>query len=309
VRPLLALVPVAAALALWLGGAPARAETTGCTTIDSLPATLAAPGHYCLATNLSVTGTGTTAITVSAPNVVLDCNDHRVLAATAGSNAAGVHLEAPAIGAVVRNCRIEGFYYGISSAYSASAQPRSAQLLGNRISRSNLAGIFLYGSGNLIEGNIISDGQRLAAGYPTGIYLPGGDPGDYAVGNVIRGNTVQEFRPPTPTDGSYNLSIGISILYQRNALIEDNTIIGLHARTGGGAYGISSGASRELEVRGNRVLSVAPEAAPFDGGSWAGVFLQGSAEELASNNCTDNLVGHFNGNFTGCGTTSANTGF
>jgi parallel beta-helix repeat protein len=307
-RTLRALVPVVVALAPWLAGAPAHAETTGCTVVSSLPATLSAGGHYCLTDDLSVTGTGTTAITVTSSEVVLDCNDHRILAATPGSNGTGVQIDATAYRVTVRNCRIEGFYYGIGSGYSGAPTPRAAHLVGNTITRSNLAGIFLYGSNNLVEGNTITDGQRLTAGYPTGIYLAGGLPGDYASNNVVRGNLIQDFHPPTPTDGSYNLSLGISVIYQQALLIEDNTIVGLRARTGGGVYGIVSASTRDSEVRGNRILGPPPVAAPYDGGNWAGIFLQGTAEELASNNCADNLVGHFNGNFNGCSSTG-NTGF
>ncbi|MGH8029527.1 MAG: NosD domain-containing protein [Arenimonas sp.] len=296
----------ASVLAIALGVlqvAPAHAETTACTVVASVPVTLSVPGHYCLTANLDASGASTTAITVSASNVVLDCNDHRLRAATAGNTGAGVHLEATAVGAVVRNCRIEDFYYGISSAYSGSPEPRAARLLDNRITRANLHGIFLYGSGHLVEGNTISDGQRLTVGYPTGIYLVGGTTGDYATGNVIRGNTVQDFRPPGPSDGSYNLSIGISVAYQRGAVVEDNTIHGLRSRTGGGAYGIVTASAREMVIQGNRVLSVVPAAAPFDGGNWAGIFLQGTAGELASNRCVDNVVGHFNNNYNGCSAT------
>jgi nitrous oxidase accessory protein NosD len=308
VRPFLALVPVAAALALWLGGAPAHAETTGCTTIASLPATLSAPGHYCLASNLSVTGTGATAITVSAPNVVLDCNDHRLVAATANNSGDGVWLEATAIGTVVRDCRIDGFGYGVASAYSASPEPRAAHLVGNRITRAGLAGIFLYGSGHLVEGNHVSNGQRLGDGSVTGIYLDNAG-GDRADGNIVRGNIVADFRPDRSATAGLNLSVGISLGYQQGAIVEDNTLEGLYGRTGGGVYGISAYQSSNLVLRDNRVLAPPPAAAPFDGGNWYGIFLQGTAEELASNHCVDNLVGHYLTNFSGCGTTSANTGF
>jgi parallel beta-helix repeat protein len=299
---------VLVALALWGAGAPAHAETTGCTTVSSLPATLVAPGHYCLQSDLSVSGAAANGIVITAVNVVLDCNDHRVSAATADNTGAGIMMSDVVSGTVIRNCRVDGFYYGIYSAYSESAEPRKLTISGNRITRSNLAGMFLFGSANLIEGNVISDGRRITNGYPTGIYLLGGASDLYASGNVIRGNVIQDFRPPTPTDGSYNLSIGIQVNYQAGVIIEDNTIVGLRARTGGGTYGIVSSNSREVLVRGNRVLSPPPAAAPYDGGNWSGIFLQGTAEELASNHCAENLVGHFNGNYNGCSSTG-NTGF
>lgn len=295
------------ALALLSAGAAARAETQVCNVIGALPATLATPGHYCLEADLTATGATATGITVSASNVVLDCNDHRLVAGAADNSGNGVWLEATAIGTVVRNCRIEGFGYGIASAYSAGAEPRAAQLLGNRIARAGLAGIFLYGSGHLVEGNHVSDGQRLADGNVEGIYLENGGGTTRATGNVVRGNVIADFRPTHSATVGLNLSIGISLGYQEGTIVEDNTVEGLFGRTGGGVYGISAYQSTDLVLRDNRVLAPPPAAAPFDGGNWYGIFLQGTAEELASHRCVDNLVGHFNTNFSGCNSTG-NTG-
>jgi parallel beta-helix repeat protein len=302
-----AALAAVALVALALAGAPARAETTACTTVASLPATLVVPGHYCLDADLSVTGGAFNGISITAGDVVLDCNDHRISANTADNTAAGVYMSDVVNRTVVRNCRIEGFFYGIASAYHETPEPRGMHIVGNRITGS-LSGLFLYGSGNLVENNTITAGQRFNAGYPTGIYLVGGYPGDYASDNVVRGNVVQDFHPSTPSDTSYNLSIGISLNYQRGAVIEDNTIVGLRARTGGGTFGIVTANTGETLVRGNRVLSPPIGAAPLDGGNWAGIFLQGTAEELASNHCAGNLVGHFNNNYNGCSSTG-NTGF
>jgi parallel beta-helix repeat protein len=292
----------AVALALGLAGAPARAETSVCTAVASLPATLSVPGHYCLDADLSASGASTTAITVTASHVVLDCNDHRLSAATAGNSGDGVWLDATAVGTVVRNCRIEGFGYGIASGYSASPEARAAQLLGNRITRSGVSGIFLYGSGNLVEGNHVSDGQRNGDGNVTGIYLENAG-GDRTSGNVIRGNIVGDFHPTHVASAGLNLSIGISLGYQQGTIVEDNTIEGLYGPTSGGVYGISAYQSANLVLRDNRVLAPPPLPAPFDGGNWYGIFLQGTAEELASHRCVDNLVGHFGTDFNGCNST------
>ena len=305
-RMLRAPAVVVVVLAPWLAGAPAHAETTACTVVSSVPATLSAPGRYCLEADLSATGASATAITVSASNVVLDCNDHRLLAATADNSGYGVWLEATAIGTVVRNCRIDGFGYGVASAYSASPDPRSAHLIGNRITRAGLSGIFLYGSGHLVEGNHVSNGQRLGDGNVSGIYLDNAG-GDRAAGNIIRGNVVADFRPARSATVGLNLSIGISLGYQQGTIVEDNTLVGLYGRTGGGVYGISAYQSSNLVLRDNRVLAPPPAAAPFDGGNWYGIFLQGSAEDLASHYCVDNLVGHYLTNFSGCNSTG-NTG-
>jgi hypothetical protein len=67
---------ISVTVALVLAASPIRAETLRCQEVASLPATIDAPGIYCLKRNLSVTGPlpGIGAITINANNVVLDLN-------------------------------------------------------------------------------------------------------------------------------------------------------------------------------------------------------------------------------------------
>jgi hypothetical protein len=289
------------ALAGLLACAPARAETTGCTPVASLPATLSTSGHYCLDADLTTASASATGILIAASNVLLDCNDHRVSNTSAGNTAVGIYVDGTVTGAQVRNCRVEGYYNGIYSGYSGLPEPRGTHLVGNQV-KGALVGLYLWGSGNLVEDNVVSDGERTGSGYPTGISFEF-NPGDGAVGNVIRGNTIIAFKPTQPVAAELHYTIGINLGYQNGTVVEDNLIEGLYARTGGGVYGISSHQSRDLVLRGNRILSSPPLAAPFDGGNWAGINLQGDSTVLGTPSCSDNTVGHFNSNYGGCSAT------
>jgi parallel beta-helix repeat protein len=295
----IAVLAAAGGLAL-CAPAPARAEATACTVIASLPAVVSTPGRYCLDADHAVAGSAVDAIQVNASDVELDCNDHRVLGSTVGNTGVGVRIGTGSSRVAVRHCRIEGFGNGIYSDWAADTAPRGIHVQGNTIVGSTWTGIWLFGSGNLVEGNHISELRGGDSGpYTTGIYLSS-DPG-YAVGNIVRGNTIVAFRPTWPTVSAYNLSMGIHATRQRGLVAEDNTVSGLLARTGGGVYGIATAQSVNTLVRGNVILSaLAPQPAPLDGGNWSGIFLQGTAEEQATNQCVDNQVGHFNSDITGC---------
>ena len=302
----IAVVAAAGGLALCAPG-PARAEATACSVVTSLPAVIAVPGRYCLDADHSVTGSAVDAVQVNASDVVFDCNDHRLLGATAANTGVGVRIGSGAARVAVRNCRIEGFGSGIYADWAAPTGSRSLRAEGNTIVGPTLAGIWLFGSGHLVQGNRISELRGGPGIYTTGIYLAHDEA--YAAGNVVRGNEIRAFRPSYPTVDVYNLSMGIHATYQQGLVVEDNTISGLRARTGGGVYGIVTGNSLHTLVRGNVVLSApVPYPAPLDGGNWAGIFLQGTAEEQATNQCADNQVGHFNGDIVGCGS-SADTQF
>jgi len=295
-----AVVAAAGGLVLCAPGA-ARAETTACTVVDSLPAVLSEPGRYCLDADLAIAGSAVDAVQITASDVVLDCNEHRLLGSTAANTGVGVRIGSAAARVVVRHCRIEGFGNGIYTDWVADTAPRAVRVQGNTVVGPIWTGIWVSGSGNLVEGNRISALRGGASGpYTTGIFLDGA-PG-VAAGNVVRGNEVRAFRPTYPTVDEYNLSMGIQATYQQGLVVEDNTVVGLLARTGGGVYGITTGHAVNTLMRGNVVLSApVPQAAPLDGGNWVGLFLQGTVEEQATNQCADNTVGHFNSNIVGCG--------
>ena len=273
---------------------PARAESTACTVVSAFPATLSVPGRYCLDQDVSLAITTMAAIHVTADDVDLDCNHHVVrTTAPAGNNATGLRGIGTRRNVRVRNCTFDGFETGV---YLDGGTTGGFRLQGNNVMRAGSYGLFLSGNGNLVEDNRVAFQRGGSSIYPTALTMTG-EP-NRAVGNVIRNNEFAVMQPEMPANAG---SAAIYVRYQQGTLIEGNTITTILSRTGGGSYGIISGFATELVVRGNVVLSpAAPGVAPFDGGNYSGIFLQGDDVEDATNQCVDNVVGHFNGNITGC---------
>ena len=140
-----------------VGARPAWAETTHCTTITSLPATITAQGVYCLKQDL-VTGISAGAgVTVTTNNVTLDCNGHKIggLAGGAGSQATGV-LASNRSNVTVRNCNVRGFRVGIALTSTGSAVPNGLVVEDNRIGAAAFAGVMVSGHGSLVRGNTLA---------------------------------------------------------------------------------------------------------------------------------------------------------
>lgn len=100
-----------AALGLAIWGAPAsHGDTTIGTPISKLPANLSKPGHYRLVKNLTLGAPATAAITISAPNVVLDMNGFSIAEkADVQTGAVGIRIEDAASPVTLRNGIIQGF--------------------------------------------------------------------------------------------------------------------------------------------------------------------------------------------------------
>src|SRR5262249_57244754 len=89
IRPVLGLL----AAALGMGASSARAETTQCLPVTSVPSVITSPGVYCLIGDLATRMTSGNAIEIQADNVVLDLNGHRLNGAGggAGTTAMGIY--------------------------------------------------------------------------------------------------------------------------------------------------------------------------------------------------------------------------
>ena len=142
----------AAALLLSCAFAPsaAFADTTLCTTIGALPATINASGTYCLIAPL-VTAEGTAPnIDIKANNVVLDCNENQITF-TGESGGVGLRITNRS-DIVVKNCRFNGFNTGIDvlSGHRVTLRNNTANL-------SRSSGIRVTGTENLVEGNVVTN--------------------------------------------------------------------------------------------------------------------------------------------------------
>ncbi len=85
-----------ALLAVVLITTPARGETTNCTAITSIPATITTQGIYCLTGNLSGNLATGNAITINTNNVTIDLNGYklgnRISDVTSSSNTYGIYI-------------------------------------------------------------------------------------------------------------------------------------------------------------------------------------------------------------------------
>ena len=131
--------------------------------IDVVPAVISTPGNWCLRQHLRTNLTSTNAIEVQSNNVTIDCNGFMLdnQAAGPGTYSAGVSARGVS-NITVRNCTIEGFYYGtfISSAESAGVRGPlgSGHIVENsRFSQNRYAGVDVDGFGSVIRGNIVTN--------------------------------------------------------------------------------------------------------------------------------------------------------
>lgn len=136
----------------------AFAETTKCTSIKKLPATVNKSGVYCLTKSLSTTITAGSAVTIAASNVVLDLNGFSLDGSGAGmgTTANGIKAERQQ-NVTVKNGIVRGFYLGIyfadDSPYTTS---RASVIEEIRADKNTFMGIFIQGKGSVIRNNIVS---------------------------------------------------------------------------------------------------------------------------------------------------------
>jgi parallel beta-helix repeat protein len=222
----------------WL---PARAETTNCANITSLPVAIATQGVYCLKQNLSTSISSGAAITIETNNVTIDCNDWKIggLAGGAGTNAYGILADAK-LNVVVRNCGIRGFSYGIYLAGSGGYH----LIEDNRLDNNTKFGIYAAGSGNTIRRNRIYD---TGGSSTTGLSAVGID--TYGDSDVLD-NTISGLFPSGPNGAAY----GIKLDLDNNGVVARNLVSGLNnvGDTGWRAYAIWANGGTPI-IRDNSV--------------------------------------------------------
>jgi hypothetical protein len=144
-----ALLAVALAIA---ATTPARAAESydNCKGfITSLPAVISTQGAWCLKGDLATTITTGNAITITANNVVLDCNEFKLGGLGAGPSTFATGIHAPAQNTTIRNCNVRGFQTGVRL-YG------DGQLVeDNRLDGMVTVGIEVGGEGNVVRRNRI----------------------------------------------------------------------------------------------------------------------------------------------------------
>ena len=111
------LGPLLLSILAWSGHATAGESYDNCSGfIDSLPATIASEGVWCLRRHLYTSQTSGIAINVDAENVTIDCNGFRLsgLGGGAQTQAYGIaNRQDNRTNATVRHCRVQGFFRGV----------------------------------------------------------------------------------------------------------------------------------------------------------------------------------------------------
>ena len=226
---------------------PARAETTNCTAITSLPAVIDTQGIYCFTGHLSTADTSGNAIEITTNNVVIDFNGYKLggLGGGAATYANGIYAYQRK-NITIRNGSIRGFYRGIwlhdSSSYTAS----SGHLVEDINADGNtFVGIMVAGTGNTVRNNrIVSTGGSTNFMYAYGIVVYG--PGVRVLSNDITDVAAQ----------STAHSKGIYLISCSNTVVEGNRINDLTSPSGY-TYGIFMLNSTYVTSSENRVSGVA----------------------------------------------------
>src|SRR5690349_18058505 len=221
-RQCLLLLLVAAAALLAAGRA--RAETTGCIELDTLPVTITEPGHYCL-THDFVQDFGYEApIRILADDVVLDCNDHRLKHSNAANTGNAIYGPGERHDVTIRHCVLDGWYVGLFLQASSDPGASGNRIEDNVVLRSRVAGIYVIGSHNRIDRNRVAQNNANYGGVAYGIFVVSMD--KTGVGNVVRDNHVTDFKPTPP--GTTATVEGITISNLHNTEVSGNVIAGLY---------------------------------------------------------------------------------
>lgn len=237
----------AAPLALMLSVTPAKAETTLCTPVTSLPSVISAPGVYCLTADMSTNITTGNAILVDANNVTLDCNGYKIggLAGGPASLAFGIRSTARS-NITVRNCNVRGFRAGI--AIGGSVESVGNVVEDNRLDGNQRFGIVVDGSAGVVRRNIVVDTGSVDPesthvgiyATPIAIYVSSGAD---VIDNTIDGVIGQD------AEGSFAAGIAAGTGSSRTgSVIARNRIRGV--QSGLAAYGIRVYLGRQV-IRDN----------------------------------------------------------
>ena len=286
-----------AALALASTPRIAHAEATACQVLTTLPKRIDTPGRYCLTQDFIQDFGYEPPIRIDVDDVVIDCNDHRLRHTNALNTSVAIYGPGEREGVVIRGCIADGWDTGIFLQASSDPGAKNNRVEDNTVVRSRTTGIYVIGSNNLIQRNRVTGTTGNNGGATYGIYVLSMNYD--GVGNTIRDNVVADFKPTPPGPDSSVTGIGIS--NTRNTEVTGNVISGLSSVGQYGVIAITGYNANGTTVSDNVILTPeAPGTAPWTAGHWYGIYMYGTPEEMASNICRGNVIGHFNLAIYGC---------
>jgi len=274
----LLVFPIAFALA------PAHAETTLCTEITSLPATITTQGMYCLHKDLSTNVSSGTAIDIRTNNVTLDCNNWKAggLAAGLSTNATGIQASGRQ-NITIRNCGVRGFRTGISLSGGAGHLIED-----NRVDNSTVTGIYLMGDAVTVRSNrIIDTGGRPGSGVSYGIEVNHTSSGALISDNQVINVTVAG----NPNGNAFGMRFG-GIGHE----ISRNLFVNIMPAGTASAYGTYGAGGSLASLRDNTAINSA---------STPGVGIEGGT---SASQCRDNMTSGFITPLAYCVDVSGNAG-
>jgi len=190
------------------------AETTNCTTINSVPVVITTQGLYCLTHNVNTGMTMGKAIEIQTNNVTIDLNGFKLGGLAAGPETGTVGIYAyQKKNIAIRNGSIRGFFEGIFLEDSLPTPTGGGHLIEDMLMDGNTnTGILAMGSGNTIRNNrVVNTGGSTVATFATGINSAGD-------GASILANDI------TNTTADNNMAMGIYVQYGDGTLLEDNRV-------------------------------------------------------------------------------------
>lgn len=200
--------------------------------VASLPATITTQGVWCLKKNLVHSASSGAAITVSANNVTLDCNNFNMdaSAGAAGSNG----ISGSVMNTTVRNCGIRGFRSGIH------LQGSGHLVENNYLDRNRVEGIRVTGDNHRVVGNRVFN------------MLGGAGEFDQTIGIVAHGDVMNNVVSGLVSGGA-NWVYGINATGV-GAEISGNTVRGFMLASNMSARAIFP-RSQGMKIRNNHVIS------------------------------------------------------
>ena len=232
---------------------PAYAQAAdGCTVIGSIPATIGAPGNYCMGANATVEMNSGAAISIEADNVTLDCRNFTLTNEATSNTGKSIGISAVSrYNLLVRNCRLVG---GFTDAISLT-QPMAAgnTTFYNRIENNYILGPYRYGivaNGSAVEvrNNTVYDVGGQATGVAMGIRL-GAAAQSGARFQVVEDNLVAGVTSIANTGYGIYSSASIGSIFRRN------TVTGtVGALPGYLSFGIRIASGSGNNVRDNHVV-------------------------------------------------------